>query len=238
MLGKNIRVLLVEKDNKVAGQIINILNNDGINKIQYVDNFASAEDSLSAFTYDIVLIDIFLRGDRTGTALGKYIRDNYKMPFIYLALKIDSDVFAIVKDTHPDAFVSKPVDSNNLICNLYIAIYNRTLKRIKTEVLKDRIFIKKDGVYKKFFLKDITFIISEHVYNFLYQKDGSKTILRGRLRDFHEKFSNYFIQINKRCVVNVFFIDHFDKNTVTVNNKVLEVGPKYKKAVYSRLVSF
>ncbi|MFA9372311.1 MAG: LytTR family transcriptional regulator DNA-binding domain-containing protein [Labilibaculum antarcticum] len=63
-------------------------------------------------------------------------------------------------------------------------------------------------------------------------------MVRGRLKDFHEKFPNYFIQINRACAINMYFIDHFDKQTITVNNKVLDVGRKYKSQVFPILMTF
>ncbi|MFA9372306.1 MAG: LytR/AlgR family response regulator transcription factor [Labilibaculum antarcticum] len=238
MIRKDIKVLIVEDEDIYLQEMLEILNSCGVTQITSTDNYKSAVKILDDKKFDIALIDIFIKGDQTGISLGRYIREKFEFPFIYVSSNLDSNVLKIARETHPDAFISKPIDKHTLICNVELVVHNWMADFDNVAILDDRIFIKKDGVYEKLFLKDITIVESDHVYNFLYMKDGGRIMVRGRLKDFYEKFPNYFIQINRACAINMYFIDHFDKQTITVNNKVLEVGRKYKSQVFPRLMTF
>jgi two-component system response regulator LytT len=238
MISKDIRVLVVEDEDVFLQEMLEVLNSCGVTQITSTDNYKSAVKILGDKKFDIALIDIFIKGDQTGVSIGRYIREKFDFPFIYVSSNLDRNVLKIVQDTHPDALIAKPIDKHTLICNIALVVHNKLTDLDNVAVLDDRIFIKKDGVYEKLFLKDITIIESDHVYNFLYLKDGGRIMVRGRLKDFYEKFPNYFIQINRGCAINMYFIDHFDKQTITVNNKVLEVGRKYKSQVFQRLMAF
>ncbi|WP_461632536.1 response regulator transcription factor [Labilibaculum euxinus] len=238
MINSNTKVLIVEDEEIFKIEIRRILDSCNIKNVYFEDNYDDALLCLKSYNIDIALIDIFLAGEKTGLSLGQYIRTNYELPFIYLSSNLDSKVMIIAKDTHPDAVIIKPIDEQTLIYNIALVLSNKMTRMSCINILDDRIFIKKDGIYEKVFLKDITYVESNHVYNFLYKKDGSRIMIRGRLKDFYEKFPNCFIQISRGCAINMYYIDHFDRQAVTVNNRVLEIGRKYKNFVHSKLISF
>jgi DNA-binding LytR/AlgR family response regulator len=231
-------ILIIEDDIIYEEYMLGLLKKEKIVDVDVVDNYISAVELMLVNKYDVILIDVFINGDKTGATLGKYINDTYKIPFIYVTSGLSSQMLEILKDTHPVAVISKPIDSNTFISNVKLAVYNNRKRNDDLQLINDRIFVKKDGVFEKIYIKDIVYIESDHVYNYVHLISGDKLLVRGRLMDFYDKFPAVFIQINKKNAINVNFIDHFDRSTITVNNKVLDVGRKYKISVYGRLVSF
>ena len=238
MISKNIRVLVVEDEDIYLSEMLNILESYGITDVECANNYENAREIIDKQKINIALVDIFIKGEQSGLSFGRFVREHHDIPLIYVSSNLDARILDIAKETHPDAIISKPIDPHTLYCNIMVSVHNRITDSNKISILDDRIFIKKDGVYEKLFLDEITVVESDHVYNFLYVKSGSRIMIRGRLKDFYEKFPNYFIQINRGCAINIYYVDHFDRHTITVHNKVLEVGKKYRSNVYSRLIAF
>ena len=235
---KELRILLIEDEMIYKTVISNCLNQYGITKVTIAENYQMAIKFLAEHSFDVVLIDIFISGDKTGIALGQHINDTYNIPFIYVTANLNQKLLDIMKDTHPAAVVSKPIESETFIANVKLAAYNSNENEDKLKNPGDRIFVKKDGIFDKIFLKDIAYVESDHVYLNIYTKERKRVMIRGRLKDFYEKFPDSFLQINRGCIININYIDHFDKQSITVNNIVLEIGRKYKHLVSSKLVTF
>ncbi len=232
------RILMIEDDLDYREYMVLLLQGENLENIDVVDTYIEAKQLLSVNKYNVVLIDVFINGYETGLALGKYVDDVCKIPFIYVTSTLNSKMLELMKDTHPVAVISKPVDPVTYVFNVKLAIYNKAKVSHTVQVLNDRIFLKRDGIYEKVYLNTIVYIESDHVYNYVYIVNGDKLLIRGRLSDFYENFPSRFLQISKKYVVNIKYIDHFDRMTITVNNKVLDVGRKFKQDVYSKLVSF
>jgi DNA-binding LytR/AlgR family response regulator len=233
-----VKVLIVEDDVVYREYMLELLANEKIVDVDLVEDSISAEKCLSAKKYNIILIDVFLKGNKTGVSLGQYIDKVYKIPFIYVTSSLDAQMLEIMKDTYPAAVISKPIDPRTFVSNVKLAIYNKRKVKKDLHILNDRIFVKKDCVFEKVYVADIIYVESDHIYNYIYVVNGDKLFIRGRLIDFYEKFPDYFTQISKKYVININFIDHFDRQTITVNNKVFKVSRKFKSSIYGRLVSF
>ena len=71
---------------------------------------------------DIVLVDIYLKGELTGINLG-YTLDKLNIPFIYLSANSDPATFSEAVLTKPYGFLTKPFREREILVALNIAIY-------------------------------------------------------------------------------------------------------------------
>ena len=234
----NLRILLVEDDPTHKMILVNTLNLYGDNEIDVVESYQEALELLSCELFDVVIIDIFIAGNKTGVALGQYIKQKYGIPFIYISSNLNQHLHEIMKDTGPSAIISKPIEAESFISNIKLAVHHNKKEENKQSNISDRIFIKKDGIFDKILLEEITYVESDHVYLKIFTKDGARITVRGRLKDFLTRFPNTFFQINRGCVINQTYIDHFDKHHITVNNRILNIGRKFKDEVFANFVSF
>lgn len=234
----NIKILLIEDDPIYQTVILNCLNKYYITCIDLVTSYNETVKILSKKKFDIVLIDVFIAGQKTGIALGKFIKEKYGIPFIYITSNLSQELLDVMKDTHPAAVISKPIEAESFISNIKLVINNSDEKEDNHICKNDRIFIKKNGIFDKLYLNDIIYVESDHIYLNIYTTDGKHEMVRGSLKEFLIRFSDQFLQINRSCVINVRHIDHFDKLSITVHNKILTIGKKFKERVYSNLVSF
>ncbi|MFA9372308.1 MAG: response regulator [Labilibaculum antarcticum] len=137
------RVLIVE--DVFLQEMLEVLNSCGVTQIASTDNYKRSVRILDDKKFDIALIDIFIKEEQTGVSIGRYIREKFDFPFIYVSSNLDRNVLKIVQDTHPDALIAKPIDKQTLICNIGLVVHNKLANPDNVSILDDRIFIKKMG---------------------------------------------------------------------------------------------
>ncbi len=68
-------------------------------------------------TPDIVLLDIFIRGDENGIDLAKELR-SLAIPFIYISANSNANIMIAAKDTQPKGFIVKPFRKEDILDTL------------------------------------------------------------------------------------------------------------------------
>ena len=78
---------------------------------------------------DLVLMDIMLQGELDGIQTAKIIREQYKIPFIYLSALSDEVTISRVKITEPYGYILKPFDIGDLKTNIEIALHKSSIEK-------------------------------------------------------------------------------------------------------------
>ena len=101
---------------------------------------------------DLVLLDIFLKGERTGIDLAHILKAR-GIAFVYLSANSDKSVFTAAKMTGPYGFLIKPFRERDVLAMLDIAWYHHSQKNMVRESEskhKNPVnIISKDGELKK-----------------------------------------------------------------------------------------
>ena len=78
----NPAVLIVEDEPLIADDLSFHLQDLGINDVDIVLKYEKAIEKLGVKTYDLVLLDVNLSGDRDGIDVARFINGQQKAPFI------------------------------------------------------------------------------------------------------------------------------------------------------------
>lgn len=197
----------------------------------------------------IVLLDINVKGDKTGIWLANKINEDYGLPFIFITGYGNRDVIDQAVKTKPIAYIQKPYSPSELYSSLQIAklkISNagnleqmeqtKASIPIKKEDLPDTIFQKNGDKVEKIIIADILYIISEKNYVKLIMKDR-EILIRGSLKDWLEKLEKYnsFIQVHRSYIINHSYINSLRKGFVYLDEYKIPISPKYKADLYDLL---
>ena len=71
---------------------------------------------------DVVLMDIFIKGDRDGISLTETLRECFDIPIIYISGNTDEQTRLRAEMTNPTAYFDKPVD-----CDILSGMIKRAL---------------------------------------------------------------------------------------------------------------
>jgi CheY-like chemotaxis protein len=117
------KILIVEDQFIEANHLRIMLQRAGYTVCSVARSVEQAEEVLEKEKPDLVLLDIFLMGKRTGIDLAVQLREA-NIPFIYLSANSNEEVLNAAKATHPNGFLVKPFREKDLLVALQIAQYH------------------------------------------------------------------------------------------------------------------
>jgi transcriptional regulator with GAF, ATPase, and Fis domain len=123
-----LKILIVEDEFLEANHLSIILKNAAHEICGTAKSVNQALSSVRSLKPDIVLVDIFLKGERTGIDLG-YILDKQKIPFIYLSANTKPSTLEEAVLTNPYGFLTKPYRDREILIALNIAVYRSKKNR-------------------------------------------------------------------------------------------------------------
>jgi DNA-binding LytR/AlgR family response regulator len=224
---------------------------------EIVDNvivYEQAEEVLKTQQVDLVLIDIILASDKTGIDLGKHIRENYDIPFIFVTSNSDRATVENAKTVKPNGYLVKPFEQQDLYTSIEIALSNFSHSgkgdngsggeamedegiAVSNSVLKDSIFVKKQHLYYRIQFGDIYFIKADNVYLEVNTVD-KKFLVRSPLKDYLEKLpKKKFYRAHKSYIVNVDHIDAINSKDIMVNDTLIPISKEFKEFIISAMNS-
>ncbi|MEO6282031.1 MAG: sigma 54-interacting response regulator [Dyadobacter sp.] len=117
------KILIVEDQFIEANHLRIMLQRAEYTVCSVARSVEQAEEILEKEKPDLVLLDIFLMGKRTGIDLAVQLREA-NIPFIYLSANSNEEVLNAAKATHPNGFLVKPFREKDLLVALQIAQYH------------------------------------------------------------------------------------------------------------------
>ncbi len=247
-----IRILIVEDNVIIADDMQSMLEEIGYEIVDNVIVYEQAVDVLKKQHIDLVLIDIILASDRTGIDLGKHIRENYDIPFLFVTSNSDRATVENAKTVKPNGYLVKPFEQQDLYTSIEIALSNFTYGTggvkpgeveddndvpLSNSVLKDSIFVKKQHLYYRIQFEDIHFIKADNVYLEVNTAD-KKFLVRSPLKNYLEKLPrNKFYRAHKSYIVNVDHIDAINSKDIMINNTLIPISKDFKEFIISAMNS-
>lgn len=247
-----VKILIVEDNVIIADDMQSMLEEIGYEIVDNVIVYEQAVEVLKSQQVDLVLIDIILASDKTGIDLGKHIRDNYDIPFIFVTSNSDRATVENAKTVKPNGYLVKPFEQQDLYTSIEIALSNfiygkQTGNTVNGElnedvpmsnsILKDSIFVKKQHLYYRIQFGDIQFIKADNVYLEVNTID-KKFLVRSPLKDYLEKLpKNKFYRAHKSYIVNVDHIDAINSKDIMINNTLIPISKDFKEFIISAMNS-
>lgn len=237
----------------IADDMQSMLEEIGYEIVDNVIVYEQAVEVLKNKEVDLVLIDIILASDKTGIDLGKHIRENYNIPFIFVTSNSDRATVENAKTVKPNGYLVKPFEQQDLYTSIEIALSNFTSIKItgassesqeeeddrlmSNKVLKDSIFVKKQHLYYRIQFGDIQFIKADNVYLEVNTVD-KKFLVRSPLKDYLEKLPQHkFYRAHKSYIVNVDHIDAINSKDILINNTLIPISKEFKEFIISAMNS-
>ncbi|MDG2448821.1 MAG: response regulator transcription factor [Saprospiraceae bacterium] len=126
-MAENYRIIIVEDEVLIAEDLRDVIESLGYEVADVCHNSERALDQIHTLRPDMVILDINIRGTKTGIEVGQIIQDNYDIPFIYLSSLSDRDTLNKAKITRPRGYLVKPFKDRDLLSTIEMAIYNHTM---------------------------------------------------------------------------------------------------------------
>lgn len=238
---KETRIGIVEDEIIIADSIRSVLLRMDYQVAEPCINYEEAVKMLQADPPHLLLLDINLGSfSKSGIEVGRYVRENMDLPFIFLTANSDIKTVDLAKTVHPNAFLVKPFVQDELYAAIEIAMHNfYAHKSQKTPEVpkpnKDFLYIKDGTELHKINFDDILYLESDHVYVCVYTTTR-KYLIRTSLQDYIEQLDkDLFLRIHRSYVVNLSKIEKVLGSQLKIKEWFLPVSKTHKDDLHSRL---
>lgn len=220
-----IRILVVEDEILIADTIERYLLAMGHQVVGKAASFSEACSLYHAEQPDLALLDIRLRGDRTGVDLAHYLRQqNRTAPFIFLTSQLDPHSLALAKQTCPAGYLPKPIRKESLYTTIEMATPERHHRQVLT--------LRACPSTRHIAVEDILYLQADHVYVRVHLQNGCTYMQRTSLRDLLEALpAEEFLQTHRSFAVNIRHITRWSPAQVWLQDRAVPVSRSYRKAI-------
>ncbi|MES2109879.1 MAG: sigma 54-interacting transcriptional regulator [Bacteroidota bacterium] len=135
------KILIVEDELIVAKDLEYILANAGYSVSGIAVSVVKARQMIEAEIPDLVLLDIYLKGDLTGIDLAADLNEK-NIAFVYLSANSNQSVLESAKQTRPYGFLVKPFREEDVLIALDIARF-RHQNNLETDLQKEYLLEKR-----------------------------------------------------------------------------------------------
>jgi len=129
------RILVVEDEAIVSADIQDRLQALGYEVAGSADTGTDAIRLAAQLKPNLILMDIMLKGDMTGTEAASRIRSQLQLPIIYLTANSNDETFLKARDTEPFGFILKPFEEATLKVNIEIGLYKHRMDREREDLI-------------------------------------------------------------------------------------------------------
>lgn len=235
---KETKIGIVEDEIIIADSIRSVLMRMNYRVAEPCINYEEAIKMLQADTPHLLLLDINLgETSKSGIEVGRYIRENMDLPFIFLTANSDMKTVEQAKTVNPNAFLVKPYGQEELQAAIEIAMHNFYSQKATEQPKpgKDFLFIKDGTELHRINFSDILYLESDHVYVSVHTANR-RYLIRTSLQNYVEELNpDIFLRIHRSYVVNLSKIDSVLGNQIKIGDKLLPVSKSYKDELLSRL---
>ncbi len=141
-MGK-IKILIVEDEENIAFSLKETLEDFGYQVVSIVDNGEDAISTVVEEKVNLILMDIVLKSEMSGTEAAKLIWAKFNIPIIFLTGYLDRELVDKAKISEPFGYILKPFNERELFAIIEIALYKFQIER-KTHQLNSLLKIARN----------------------------------------------------------------------------------------------
>ncbi|MDR3701837.1 MAG: response regulator [Candidatus Sulfopaludibacter sp.] len=123
------KILVVEDEGLIADDIRRRLERLGYSVPAIASSGEEALGLARSQSFDLVLMDIRLKGEMDGIAVAEQLQRDHRAPVVYLTAHADQDTVSRATVTEPFGYILKPIADGNLRSTVQIALYKHELER-------------------------------------------------------------------------------------------------------------
>ncbi len=139
-----IKIILIEDDWIIAKEIAYSLQDIGFEVIGTYDTGEEGYEQIKTKQPDLVLLDIDLSGELTGIDIGRKLKEETNIPFIFLTALADSNTIKQAKLVEPYGYLVKPTKPETLYSTIEITLHNAAHRKSSVETPPLKQYVPRD----------------------------------------------------------------------------------------------
>jgi len=115
------QIMIVEDEVITQRYLKNILAQYNVANVECYDNARETLENIRSNTYDMILMDINIKGSMDGIQLAREILRSYNIPIVFITAHNDTETFQEVLELSPYGFIAKPFSSTDVEVAIQLA---------------------------------------------------------------------------------------------------------------------
>ncbi|WP_421764254.1 LytR/AlgR family response regulator transcription factor [Ekhidna sp.] len=224
------KILIVEDEPLIAKDLSFILEDLGIDTIEFAMSYEDAQQALEKREFDLILLDINLSSEKDGIDLAHEINESQKTPFIFITSYYNPTTVTRAKVTNPLAYLLKPFNQHDIRINVEMALY-------KSDQSKENstIYIREKSGTIQLELTSVIFLEAQDNYTKIVCSDKALLISQ-TLKSMLEKLpESDFVRTHKSFAARIDHITMIKGGYVFLGDEKIPIGRTYKTEFQERI---
>ena len=247
MQAERIQILIIEDEAVLGLYVSDLLESQGYDVLDVVDNGREALSVYQQNRVDLVLCDINLKGGWDGIETAQQLIAFKPVPVIYLTAFSDRDTIERAKNTFPAAYLTKPVRAENLNIAVELAIHNfiqaktavvssekkidsseKEIGRETILLMDDHVFIKHNYQFVRIPLDEILMLEADNTHTHIITK-AQKYTLRMTMGGTQQRLGYApLVRVHRSYVINVRKITGFNDRELFIDTTIIPMGAQFR----------
>lgn len=237
------KILIVEDDPQIAESLADIIEILDHEVVEIADNFDDAITQLGSKEVDLALLDIQLKGEKSGIDIAERIKNEFNVPFIFTTAYADKETIKKASEHSPYGYIVKPYGMKDINAGIEVAIQNHKAFSQKSGDSEEGVFnseslfIKANSRIVRINIDDILYIEAKGDYA-LFKTEEKGYIVHTTFKNVEGKLNgNRFVKVHRSYIVNVEKIVDIEENNLLIDKQVIPISRSQKPILLSKLNS-
>ncbi len=224
------KILIVEDEPLIAKDLSFILEDLGIDTVEFAMSYEDAHQALDKMEFDLILLDINLSSEKDGIDLAHEINKSHRTPFIFITSYYNPTTVSRAKVTNPLAYLLKPFNQHDIRINVEMALY-------KSDQSKENstIYIREKSGTIQLELTSVIFLEAQDNYTKIVCEDR-ELLISQTLKSILEKLpESDFVRTHKSFAARIDHISMIKGGYVFLGEEKVPIGRSYKTEFQERI---
>ncbi|REE01730.1 LytR/AlgR family response regulator transcription factor [Marinoscillum furvescens] len=224
------KILIIEDDDEISLYLQFLLNKLKYQSLGITKNYYDSIEKIESCHPELLLIDIKLKGEKTGVDIAKYVADTTGIPVIFITSVAITDVLSEIKLPNVKGFLSKPFKDDDLLAAIELATPASNQQSLASN---QSFFIRQKSGFIRLDKKEIRYMEADGSYTNIHA--DRKYVIRKNLKESEELVnSNDFIRIHRSYIINECQVVNIRTNEVDLNDITLPLSKSGYELIKSR----
>lgn len=239
----SIRIMIVEDEPVIADEIAAVCEDLGYPVVAKVVHAKNAMDAFRESQPDLLLMDINLGNGNDGIQLATAMKEEKKVPLIFLTSYSDKATVDRAKAAGPDGYIVKPFDEKDLQVTIEIAFHKFEQQQTKygdtgkkdNFIINKNFFVRHKNKLVKLQPEEVLYAEAKSNYTIIITEKERYT-LSTTLGVIEERLSIFgFFRIHRSYVINLSRVETIEEDTVTVAGQSLPLSRGNRQALLNSI---
>lgn len=240
-------ILIVEDDPQIAESLSDMLEILDHKVAGIADSFDKAFELLEKVDVELVLLDIQLKGEKSGIDVAERIKSDHQIPFIFTTAYADKETIKRASEHGPYGYIVKPYGMKDINAGIEIAVKNHSAFKSNGQstnngeetsggvLNSESLFIKANSRIVRINTNDILYIEARGDYA-IFKTEEKGYVVHTTFKNAETKLdSSKFIKVHRSYIVNIDKVVDVEENNLLINEQVIPVSRGQKANLLNRL---